>query len=115
MTKRVYPQPFYADWQQEPIPGWGARPVMAGPARVGVGAMISLAKEQKLSSHLTLARIKPHAIVRLPGFVGKPPADEGGGGTTPSEPSSGLRWFIAGALVLSVGGIGFYRGWKGKR
>ena len=32
-----YPEPFYPDWQQEPIPGWGARPVMAGPARVGVG------------------------------------------------------------------------------
>jgi len=32
-----YPEPFYADWKQEPIPGWGARPVMAGPARVGVG------------------------------------------------------------------------------
>lgn len=34
-----YPYPFYADWQSEPVPGWGVRPVMAGPAMVGVGAL----------------------------------------------------------------------------
>lgn len=33
-----YPEPFYPDWAREPVPGWGVRPVMAGPARVGVGA-----------------------------------------------------------------------------
>ena len=32
-----YPDPFYADWQSEPVPGWGARPVMAGPRMVAVG------------------------------------------------------------------------------
>lgn len=32
-----YPDPFYEDWRSEPVPGWGARPVMAGPKMVGVG------------------------------------------------------------------------------
>ena len=34
-----YPAPFYPGWKREPIPGWGVRPVMAGPAYVGVGAI----------------------------------------------------------------------------
>jgi len=34
-----YPSPFYKDYHQEPIPGWGVRPVMAGPEMVGVGAL----------------------------------------------------------------------------
>ena len=109
-----YPEPFYPDWQQEPIPGWGARPVMAGPARVGVGA-ISLAKEQKLSAHITMAKIKPSKLVRMPQFVASSKAADEGAPAPSSEPSSGLRWLVAGALVLSVGGVGFYRGWKGKR
>jgi hypothetical protein len=33
-----YPDPYYQGWAREPIPGWGVRPVMAGPAMVGVGA-----------------------------------------------------------------------------
>ena len=33
-----YPPPFYPGASgQYPVPGWGVRPVMAGPARVGVG------------------------------------------------------------------------------
>lgn len=32
-----YPDPFYEDWKTEPVPGWGARPVMAGPRMVAVG------------------------------------------------------------------------------
>jgi len=34
-----YPEPFYPDWQNEPVPGWGVRPVAVGPARVGVGQL----------------------------------------------------------------------------
>ncbi len=35
-----YPEPFYPGASgRYPVPGWGARPVMAGPARVGVGAV----------------------------------------------------------------------------
>lgn len=30
--------PFYPGWKHEPVPGWGARPSMAGPRMVGVGA-----------------------------------------------------------------------------
>lgn len=29
--------PFYPGWKREPIPGWGARPSMAGPRMVAVG------------------------------------------------------------------------------
>lgn len=32
-----YPDPFYDDWKTEPVPGWGVRPVMAGPRMVAVG------------------------------------------------------------------------------
>lgn len=35
---RSYPEPFYPDWRSEPVPGWGVRPVMAGPRMVAVGA-----------------------------------------------------------------------------
>lgn len=34
---RSYPEPFYSDWRSEPVPGWGVRPVMAGPRMVAVG------------------------------------------------------------------------------
>ncbi len=30
---------MYADEQQAPVPGWGLRPEMAGPSRVGVGGL----------------------------------------------------------------------------
>ena len=35
---KSYPNPYYSDWRGAPIPGWGARPVMAGPRMVAVGA-----------------------------------------------------------------------------
>jgi len=35
-----YPPPFYPGASgQYPVPGWGVKPVMAGPARVGVGVV----------------------------------------------------------------------------
>lgn len=34
-----YPSPYYHGWQNEPIPGWGAKPVMAGPRMVAVGSL----------------------------------------------------------------------------
>lgn len=36
-----YPNPYYKDWRNEPIPGWGVRPVMAGPRMVAVGDVSS--------------------------------------------------------------------------
>lgn len=30
--------PFYPGWKNEPVPGWGAKPVMAGPNMVAVGS-----------------------------------------------------------------------------
>lgn len=36
---RNQPYPYYSDWKREPIPGWGVRPVMAGPRMVAVGGL----------------------------------------------------------------------------
>ena len=50
---RNYPEPFYPDWRSEPHPGWGVKPVMAGPARVGVGAItFSPAQKEQFRQHL---------------------------------------------------------------
>jgi|GEM_PF-2075873 len=35
---KSYPNPYYGDWREAPVPGWGVRPVMAGPRMVAVGA-----------------------------------------------------------------------------
>lgn len=51
-----YPEPFYEDWRSEPIPGWGARPVMAGPKMVGVGKTEDRQYEGEPSSLSTRAK-----------------------------------------------------------
>lgn len=66
-----YPAPFYADWQQEPIPGWGVRPVMAGPRMVGVGAAPSGDIEIKADDHPAMKRLKQEAISKHPGDTAK--------------------------------------------
>ena len=39
------PKPFLEGWQYEPVPGWGANPRVAGPGRLGVGAMAPIRAE----------------------------------------------------------------------
>lgn len=53
------PAPFYADWRSEPVPGWGARPVMAGPRMVGVG-------EAPSSEHPAMRALKDEAARLYP-------------------------------------------------
>lgn len=99
-----YPEPFYEDWQTEPVPGWGVRPVMAGPAKLGVGAV-------------TMSKVRPdiaRVMVKMPdGMVAAPaPKDEP---TTPRVPR--YVWVMTGAFILG-GGLALARnmGWlKGKR
>jgi hypothetical protein len=66
-----YPQPFYPDWRSEPIPGWGVRPVMAGPRMVGVGAPPSSDIEIKADDHPAIKRLKQEAISKHPGDLAK--------------------------------------------
>lgn len=40
-----YPDPFYEDWKTEPVPGWGVRPVMAGPRMIAVGQSLGTQAE----------------------------------------------------------------------
>ena len=96
-----YPEPFYADWQQEPIPGWGVRPVMAGPARVGVGASISVAHAKKFGRVMVLKK-----SAETEG--GAPPSDEG-----PRVP--GYVYVMSAAFALGgLVALGRNLGWYGK-
>jgi hypothetical protein len=36
------PAPFLDGWRFSPVPGWGSNPRVAGPARVGVGADVTI-------------------------------------------------------------------------
>lgn len=57
-----YPPPYYqGGWA--PVPGWGVRPVMAGPARVGVGQFKLKAPEVTDCMRRVLAELRAHPEV----------------------------------------------------
>lgn len=61
-----YPPPFYPGMSgQWPVPGWGVRPVMAGPERVGVGAVAAS------SSPGSAMRVSPQ-MLQMSRVVGEP-------------------------------------------
>lgn len=73
-----YPEPFYPGSSgQFPVPGWGARPVMAGPARVGVGAMMAQSSSALPSTAMhtvgpqdvTFHEVSPGATAALPWWL----------------------------------------------
>jgi hypothetical protein len=94
-----YPEPFYEDWQSEPVPGWGARPVMAGPAKLGVGALT-------ITKAADISRI----MVKTPGGMVAAPAPPPKEEPTPKVPT--YVWVMTGAFIIG-GGIALVRnmGW----
>lgn len=64
-----YPPPFYPGSSgQYPVPGWGVRPVMAGPARLGVGQEEPPPPQQPppdVRAAIDAALIKAYAFVGL--------------------------------------------------
>jgi len=98
---RNYPEPYDSDWKSEPVPGWGVRPVMAGPARVGVGATFAAAPQQ----HLTTIASRPGAHPLL--FDPSQDSSEAQGAGVP-------WWAWVGGAVLLFGGIGYFTA-RGKK
>ena len=69
--------PFYPGWKHEPVPGWGARPSMAGPKMVAVGeapssaehpAIVALKAEAASLYPKDPAKQAAHVMVKGPGF-----------------------------------------------
>ena len=119
---RNYPEPFYADWKGEPHPGWGMRPVMAGPARVGVGALkftaqqtaaITAGLREECRTYYAASAARQQQLNQICPELGEaiafqPPSgaseDESGSSAT----SSGMPWWawVGGAAVL-LGVVGY--------
>lgn len=93
-----YPEPFYPGSSgRYPVPGWGARPVMAGPARVGVGQL----------------RFTPDVVSKAAMFSR---AQREGEEVTP-PPTRAFPWalFIAGVGVVGgLAAVAYNRRWIGK-
>jgi hypothetical protein len=94
------PQPFLDGWQHAPVPGWGANPQVAGPARVGVGQTVT----------------PPPGLFRAAMYAMKVP--NGGGEATeeppPYEEDKPFPWLyvVAGTLVLGAGtAFAYNMGW----
>jgi len=119
---RNYPVPFYSDWKSEPVPGWGVKPVMAGPARVGVGALKSGgftgALQAECAAFYAASPARQAQLVGICQKIGAPIPQEwqqeqqqpppGGAGPFP--------WVLVGAGVLALGGLGaiaYNMGWLG--
>ncbi len=98
-----YPEPFYPGWQNEPIPGWGVRPVMAGPARVGVGATPSV-KPTLLAGRVRLLKKGKTDEV-----------DEGAPGLEAGPRVPGYVYVMSGLFVLGgLVALGRNLGWGAK-
>jgi hypothetical protein len=94
------PAPFLDGWRFSPVPGWGANPRVAGPARLGVGEEVS---------------IDP-SMFRQAMVAMKVPGAEESAVTTEPTPSDDkpFPWIyvVAGTLVLSAGAAFAYNmGW----
>ena len=112
---KSYPQPFYPDWKQEPVPGWGVRPVMAGPRMVAVGQAESptFAPSEAFRRAMAkaLAEKKAADLERLRRFKGvfAPPPGSPSDEFQTASFASGAKpvyketWFIASAAVAALG------------
>ena len=84
--------------ESEPVPGWGAAAIIAGPARVGVGAV-------QLFTPETMRLLRRPAALR-PGAAAPPPV---------AEPFPWLL-VIAGTTVFGGGlALAYNMGWIGKK
>ncbi len=108
--------PYESSDVGEPVPGWGTTISVAGPARLGVGQDLDIAKAragfQRLSPEgkarlaAEYARRYPSAVVRGEECA---PVEQP---TLPGEPLPWWIWPLGAAVVL--GGIGYYgtkKGW----
>jgi len=107
---RNHPEPFYADWKGEPVPGWGVRPVMAGPARVGVGASSYVATQSPAASS-----IQPSAQEQFRASQARIAAQSSSDGGLDSSAGGGVPWWAwplgAAAVLSGVGYLGVKQGW----
>lgn len=128
----------YQGWEHEPIPGWGVRPVMAGPRMVGVGEISDVpflcAAQQQL--YATARKLYPgddarqfaYILTNGPGFAGDwqvwcaqhpdVAAPAKGGSMTPVALStSSMPWWVWVAVPVTLGGmyaLAREMGWIGK-
>jgi hypothetical protein len=87
---REPPPPYRGPTTNVPYPGWGVQPHAAGPARVGVGAIVPAA---------TLTTLKKAAAV-----------------SPPSEEAEGLPWWMWLVVPMALGGgllFAYDQGWLG--
>ncbi len=97
------PKPFLRGWKHSPVPGWGANPQVAGPARVGVGQTVT----------------PPPGLFRAAMYAMKLPNGEDASEETFDEPpvedvDKPFPWLyvVAGTLVLGAGAAFAYNmGW----
>ena len=127
---RNYPEPLYPDWKGEPVPGWGVRPVMAGPARVGVGAFqptattkaaFSQALANECAAYYMATPARQAQLQSICPAIGaammtEPPAGSPTMGEPPYPAKTGMPWWawVGGAVVL-FGVVGFVTAKRGKR
>jgi hypothetical protein len=89
------PNPFLVGSKKAWVPGWGANPAVAGPARVGVG-------EFKWAPQTSILK-----ATRMPQAEAPP---------EPEKPGTKIPWwyYVTGVAVVAAGGaLAYNMGWIG--
>lgn len=134
-----YPAPYYKDWYHEPVPGWGARPVMAGPEMVGVGGfgavpappaeyanvpeVVALWAEAKQKYPTNEGMQAAYIMTQGPGmartwdqWIAEKRATVSTASMFGGGADMGWLWWVGGAVLIGGGlALAFNKGWIGSK
>jgi hypothetical protein len=112
------PVPYLESDIGEPVPGWGVNPRVAGPPRLGVGAINP--NLRAVMSNKGGISLSPHLSQRFSqqggGTQQRGDTRTSDGGVAPGEEeATGLPWWVyPTAAAVALGALGFYgtkKGW----
>lgn len=99
------PVPYTSSDIGEPVPGWGVNPFVAGPSRLGVGAMIEARSTRPWLSSVSVPQ--KQLDTTQPAGEGVQPPPTGGSMVVP-------WWVYPTAAAVALGALGYYgtkKGW----
>lgn len=104
------PVPYRQSDIGEPVPGWGVNPLVAGPARLGVGAppMLDTSLIRASSAQMQTP------ILQMQQQRGGTTTTEGGVAPGAGAPMALPWWTYPAAAAVALGLVGFYgtkKGW----
>jgi len=103
------PVPYTSSDIGEPVPGWGVNPAVAGPTRVGVGAVVgaTMAATSSTSPFAAKKILRRKMVLTEGGGV-----DDGAGEEFADKITPFWVWPAVAAVVLGgIGYVGTKQGW----